>query len=178
MWIDILFLIVLITAVVKGAMQGIVLALFSFIGWLIGLAAALKLSAVVAVYLQEHSNINAKWLPIISFILIFVVVVLLVRLAGKALEGVLQLALLGWVNRLGGALLYACIHTIIFCVLLFYVDKMGLISQDTLSASRFYNATASIAPGIIDGIGSIIPAVKTIFQQLEDFFEKTGKQFA
>ena len=59
MWIDIVFLVALIVAVVKGAMRGIVMALFSFAGWFIGLAAALKLSAVVAVYMQEHTGISA-----------------------------------------------------------------------------------------------------------------------
>ena len=53
MWIDIVFLVALIVAVVKGAMRGIVMALFSFAGWFIGLAAALKLSAVVAVYIMN-----------------------------------------------------------------------------------------------------------------------------
>lgn len=178
MWLDVVFLIILIISLIKGAMQGIVLALFSFIGWLAGLAAALKLSSVVAVYLQEHSSISGRWLPILSFILVFIVVILLVRLAAKALEGVLKMALLGWVNRLGGALLYAMIQTVIFCVVLYYIDRMGLLSNDTKSNSFFYNIAASMAPVVIDIIGGIIPAIKNIFLELENFFEGAGKRLA
>lgn len=178
MWLDVVFLIILIISVIKGAMQGIVLALFSFIGWLAGLAAALKLSSVVAAYLQEHSNISGRWLPILSFVLVFIVVVLLVRLAAKALESVLKMALLGWVNRLGGAILYAMIQTVIFCVILFYIDKMGLLSQDTKRDSFVYSITASMAPVVIDTIGGLIPAAKNIFLELENFFEGAGKQIA
>lgn len=178
MWIDLLFLVVIIAAVIKGAMRGIVLALFSFIGWFIGLAAALKLSAVVAVYLQEHTTINAKWLPLLSFLLVFVLVVMLVQWAGKALEGVLNLALLGWVNKLGGALLYVGMYTIIFSVILFYADKMGFINTQTLANSKVYAATAGLAPAIIEGVGALIPALKDTFHQLEDFFENTGKKLS
>ncbi|MBX2921751.1 MAG: CvpA family protein [Chitinophagaceae bacterium] len=178
MWVDLLFLLVLIVAVIKGAIRGIVLALFSFIGWFIGLAAALKLSAVVAVYLQDHTNIDARWLPLLSFLLVFVLVVLLVQWAGKALEGILKLSLLGWVNRLGGALLYAGIYTLIFSIILFYADKMHLINEDTLAASRVYKATAGLAPAIIEGIGALIPALKETFHQLEDFFETAGKKIS
>ncbi|MBX3257288.1 MAG: CvpA family protein [Chitinophagaceae bacterium] len=178
MWIDLLFLLVMIIAVIKGVMRGIVLALFSFVGWFIGLAAALKLSAVVAVYLQDHTSINATWLPLLSFLLVFVLVVLLVQWAGKALEGILKLALLGWVNKLGGALLYAGMYTLIFSVLLFYADKMGLINKETLAASKLYAITAGLAPAIIEGIGALIPALKETFHQLEDFFENAGKKLS
>jgi len=178
MWIDLVFLVVIIVAVVKGAMRGIVLAIFSFVGWFIGLAAALKLSAVVAGYLQEHTSIDAKWLPLLSFLLVFVLVVMLVQWAGKALEGVLDITLLGWVNKLGGALLYAGMYTLIFSIILFYTDKMHFISADTLAASKVYAATAGLAPAIVEGIGTLIPALKDVFHQLEDFFEDTGKRLS
>ncbi|MGN6494044.1 MAG: CvpA family protein [Agriterribacter sp.] len=178
MWVDLLFLVVMIVAIVKGAMRGIVLALFSFVGWFIGLAAALKLSALVAVYLQEHTNIDAKWLPLLSFLLIFILVVLLVQWAGKALEGVLNLALLGWVNRLGGALLYVGMYTLVFSVVLFYADKMNFINEETLANSRVYQATAGLAPAIIEGVSALIPALKDSFHQLEDFFEGVGKKLS
>ncbi|HEX5026974.1 MAG TPA: CvpA family protein [Agriterribacter sp.] len=178
MWVDIVFLIVLIMALIKGASRGIMVALFSFIGYFIGLAAALKLSAVVAVYLQNHTNINSKWLPLLSFLLVFVVVVLLVQWAGKAVENLFDFALLGWVNRLGGALLYAGMYILVGSILLFYADKMHLIKEETLSASRAYALTSGVAPAIIGGIGIIIPSFKNTFHELEDFFERIGKEIS
>ena len=178
MWIDIVFLVALIVAVVKGAMRGIVMALFSFAGWFIGLAAALKLSAVVAIYMQEHTGISAKWLPLISFVLVFVIVVLLVQWAGKAIENLFDFTLLGWVNRLGGALLYAGMYILLGSILLFYADKMHLINPGTLSNSRAYALTAGIAPALIEGLGAIIPTFKNTFQELQTFFDKIGKEFS
>jgi len=49
------------------------------------LAAALKLSALAASYLGENVNISQRWLPVIAFAVVFIIIVLLVRLAAKAL---------------------------------------------------------------------------------------------
>jgi len=176
MWIDVVAFILLIIAVVKGIRRGIIMALFSFIGWFIGLAAALKLSAWVAVYLQNHTSINGKWLPLLSFILVFVAVVILVQLAGKALEGVFDLALLGWINKLGGALLYTGMYMLAFSVVLFYAEKMHLINEETLQGSKAYAILGGLGPSVIGAIGAIIPAFKNTFMQLGQFFENIGKQ--
>ncbi|MCC6289552.1 MAG: CvpA family protein [Chitinophagaceae bacterium] len=175
MWLDIVFVIVLITAVIKGLSRGIILALFSFIGWFIGLAAALKLSATFAAYLQHHTDINSKWLPLLSFIIIFVVVVLLVQLAGKAVEQMFTLSLLGWVNKLGGALLYAAMYTLAFSVILFFAEKMHLISETAGSSSRMYGMLSAIGPSVIEAIGTIMPFIKNSFHELEKYFENIGK---
>jgi membrane protein required for colicin V production len=48
MIIDIIFLLLMIFAVMKGMRNGFVVAVFSFLGIIIGLAAAMKFSTVVA----------------------------------------------------------------------------------------------------------------------------------
>lgn len=175
MWIDVIFFLLLIIAVIKGMRRGIIMALFSFVGWFIGLAAAIKLSAWVAEYLQNHTSINAKWLPLFSFIIVFIGVVLLVQLAGKALESVFDLTMLGWINKLGGALLYCGMYALAFSVVLFYAEKMQLIQTDTLSASKAYAMVGGLGPSVIGAIGAVIPAFRNTFLQLENFFENIGK---
>lgn len=176
MWLDIIFLIVLITAIIKGISRGIIMALFSLIGWFIGLAAALKLSALLAAYLQDHTAINSRWLPLLSFIIVFTVAVLLVQLAGKAVEQVFTMSLLGWVNKLGGALLYAGMYTLAFSVLLFFAEKMHLISPETAASSRAYSIIGGLGPSVIEAAGSILPFIKNSFHELESYFENIGQK--
>ena len=64
MIIDIVLLILTIGAIVKGLQRGLVVAVFSLIAWIVGLAAAMKLSAVVADRLKDSVNLSARWLPI------------------------------------------------------------------------------------------------------------------
>jgi membrane protein required for colicin V production len=75
MIIDVAFLITMIVAVFKGFSKGLIVGIFSFIAFLIGLAAALKLSTVVAHHFESSAGIAAKWLPSISFVLVFLLVV-------------------------------------------------------------------------------------------------------
>lgn len=176
MWVDIVFLIVLITAIIKGISRGIIMAVFSLIGWFIGLAAALKLSALLAAYLQDHTTINSKWLPLLSFIIVFVIAVLIVQLVGKAIEHIFTMSLLGWVNKLGGALVYAGMYTLAFSVLLFFAEKMHLISADTASSSKAYSIIGGLGPSIIETVGAVLPFIKNSFHELENYFETLGQK--
>lgn len=168
--IDIIFVIAMIFAIVKGYQKGLIIALFSIIALIIGLAAALKLSAAVAVYLQHNVSVSSKWLPVISFMLVFFLVVFLVHLGGKLIEKTFELVLLGWANRLGGMLLYAALYTIIFSVFLFYAGKMKVFEKATIEASQTYSIVQPLGPKVIDGLGKLIPIFKDTFTQLEVFF--------
>jgi membrane protein required for colicin V production len=170
MIIDITFAILIALACFKGYKKGLIVALFSFFGLVIGLAAALKLSAVVADHLKNSINIAAKWLPFLSFILVFIIVVLLVRLGAKLIEKTLEAALLGWANRLGGILLYALVYTIILSIFLFYSEKINLLKQATIKDSICYSFIEPWGPTFIEWFGKLIPAFKDIFAQLENFF--------
>ncbi|MFM8759024.1 MAG: CvpA family protein, partial [Methylophilaceae bacterium] len=70
--IDIVFLILMALAIWKGYSKGLVVALFSFVGMVVGMLLALKCSAVVAVWLGEETKLDAKWLPFLAFLLIII----------------------------------------------------------------------------------------------------------
>jgi membrane protein required for colicin V production len=176
MILDIIVAVILILAVIKGYRQGLIVALFSFIALIIGIAAALKLSVVVAGYIGKSVNVSDKWLPIISFVIVFLIVVLLVRLGAKFIQKTVELAMLGWVNRVGGILLYAGLYILIFSVLLFYADQMNFIKPETKTGSVTYSYIQPWGPKLMEGLGKIIPVFKGMFQDLEDFFDKVSKE--
>ena len=120
MLIDLTFAILLVIAIVKGYQKGFIIAVFSIIAFIIGLAAALKFSAVVAAWLQNSISISAKWLPFIAFAIVFIAVVLLVRMGAKLIEKSFQVIMLGWLNRIGGIILYAALYIIILSIFIFF----------------------------------------------------------
>jgi len=148
------------------------------VAFIIGLAAAIKLSAMVAGWLGDHASINAKWLPVVSFALVFFIVVVLVNLGGKLIEKTFQMALLGWVNRLGGIIFYAVLYLLIFSIFLFYAEKMQLLDAATIRSSQTYPLIKPWGPLVIDGFGKIIPVFKDMFTQLESFFDAIGNKIA
>ncbi len=178
MIIDIAFLLVMIIAVFKGFSKGFVVGIFSFIAFIIGLAAALKLSAVVAQHLQTASGVSGKWMPFLAFSLVFIVVVLLVNIGAKIIRKTISMAMLGGLDRLAGILLYIIIYTIIFSVLLFFAEKMALLKPETIEASKVYGFVAPWGPAVINNLGKIIPVFKDLFMELQAFFQSLGNKLA
>ena len=169
MFIDVAYLILLVIACFKGLRKGFIIAIFSVLGFIVGIAAALKLSAVVAVKLAVHTG-PAKWLPAISFLLVFLAVAFIVNLVAKIIQKTFETVMLGWLNRLAGVALYILLYSIIYSVFLFYAVQLHFIYGATVANSAAYPYLQPLAPTIINLISSFIPWFKNMFSQLEQFF--------
>ena len=170
MIIDNVFIVLLIIAFLKGAKKGLIQSLFTFLAFFVGLAAAIKLSAVVANHLSHQTTLGSKWIPFISFILVFAVVVILVRALGKFVEKANEMVMMGWINKIGGVLLYLFLYGIIYSILLFYLKNLGILKPTTIQASKFYPYLSPLAPDAINILGNIIPFFKDVFVELERYF--------
>jgi membrane protein required for colicin V production len=176
MIIDVFFFLILVSAAVKGFSKGMIMAAFSFAGFFIGLAAALKLSAIVAEYLRESFN-DAVWWPVIAFVLVLLVVAALVRAAAAVLEKTLDIAMLGWVNKLAGFLIYAIMYTLLFSVALFYYDQLWHISEETREQSRVYAYIEPWGEWTMRALGRLIPQFRDVFREIQEFFEGVGNDW-
>jgi membrane protein required for colicin V production len=163
MFLDIIVLVLLVLALFKGWSNGLIVGVFSFLAFIIGLATAMKLSKLAATYIGEYTNVSEQWLPIVAFVIVFLVVVILVRLGAKAIESVIEVAQLGWMNKIGGILLYIMIYLFIFSLLLSYAGKIHLLKEETLEASQTYGFIHPIAPAIMDAVGVVLPFFKDLF---------------
>jgi membrane protein required for colicin V production len=171
MLIDLLFAVIIVFALLRGYQRGLIVGLFSLVAVIIGLAAAMKLSTVVAGYIGSAVKISEEWLPVISFAVVFLIVILLIRLGARAIEKTVEIAMLGWVNKIGGIILFAVIYLVVFSVLLFYAEQMQLIQPDTISKSVTYSFIQPWGPKAINGFAAIIPIFKNMFADLEQFFD-------
>ncbi|HEX6334409.1 MAG TPA: CvpA family protein [Flavisolibacter sp.] len=174
MLIDIIALVLLVMAAWKGIRKGLVVAVFSFVAFIIGLAAALKLSAVAAEYIGDAVNVSQRWLPVLAFFAVFFIVALLVRLGGKLVEGATQAVMLGWLNRLGGIIFYVLLYGFIFSIIIFYADQLHLVSDKAKAVSLIFPVLYAYAPEVMEILGSIIPVFGDMFQQLLEFFGKAS----
>ena len=171
MFLDIVYIIILLLAVIKGYRRGIIVGIFSLVAVIIGLVAALKLSVVVAGWLQNHSGVGAAWISFLSFAIVFCSVVVLVRIVARILHEAVKMLLLGWADKLGGIILYALIYTLIYSVLLFFATYIHLVSQDMIEYSKSYSFVEPFGPKLIGKIGEWLPWFKDMFKKLEDFFQ-------
>jgi membrane protein required for colicin V production len=170
MIIDLAFAVLLALAAIRGYSAGLVVAVFSLLAFMIGLAAALKLSALVAGWLGENVNISQQWLPVVSFFIVFLGVVILVRMGAKAIEKSLHIVMLGWLNKLGGVLFFAVLYLMIGSIFLFYAEQLKWITPETTKASLTYGILKPWAPAIINGLSVVFPFFQRLFEDLQQFF--------
>ena len=176
MLLDIIFAIILIIAVIKGFRRGLIIGVFSFLAIIIGLAAAIKLSAVVAGYIGKAIKISDAWLPVISFAVVFIIVVLLVRLGANMIQKTVEISMLGWLNRLGGILFYLAIYIIVYSVVLFYAEQIKLLRPGTAKESVTYSYIKPLGPKVIDGVAYLVPFFKNMFTDLQTFFDGVARK--
>jgi membrane protein required for colicin V production len=174
MKIDVLFLLFMVMAVFRGLRQGFIIAVGSAVAIILGLAAAMKLSALVAGRYSTNMHLSSRWLPVLAFVLIFAVVVIVVRLGARLAEKAVDLTLMGWLNKLAGVILYAAVYTTILSVLLFYAVEVRLVAGKTLAGSVTYPFIRPWGPAIINEFGKFVPWFEGMFTRLEDFFGRLG----
>lgn len=176
MLIDFTFAALLILAIIKGYQKGFIIAVFSIVAFIVGLAAALKLSAAVAYHLKDSISVSARWMPFIAFALVFFAIIILVRLGAKAIERTFQAVMLGWLNRIGGIVLYAVLYTVILSIFVFYAEKLQLLQADAIRSSQTYPLIQPWGPKLMDNFGRIVPLFKDMFTGLSEFFDSISNK--
>ncbi|HJT75463.1 MAG TPA: CvpA family protein [Chitinophaga sp.] len=176
MGIDVVFAIILVLAVYKGYSRGLIVAVFSFIAVILGLAAALKLTTVAALYAQQHWDIHTRWLPVLCFIILFVGVVFLVRFGATLIQTMVEAAMMGWLNKLGGILLYSAIFIIVYSILLWIANQLYWLSPELKLQSVVYPYIEHLGPAVINILGKVIPVFKDMFENLQSFFDNAAKK--
>ncbi len=150
--LDIIILIILAWGAYRGFTQGFILQVVTFIALIIGIWASIHFSDVMAEFLTKHLDITGKYLPVLSFVLIFVLVVVIAHLIGMLLTRIFELVALGWLNRLGGIafgiLKMAFIVSVILTIQNRLKEKVHVISENQINNSILYKPVSSIAPSV------------------------------
>ena len=96
--IDILYFLLLFIALIKGSRKGLIVAVFSLVGLVIGLVVALKFSGAVANLLKNEFSQLGFWAPAVAFALVFIGVLLLIRILAAIVETAVSAIQLGWLK--------------------------------------------------------------------------------
>lgn len=134
----------------------------------------------MAGWLESSTNISTRWLPFLSFIIVFIGVVFLIQIGARLLQKTAAAMMLGPIDRIGGVVLYMLIYTIILSTILFFAVQVNIINEETIGASRVYSWVQPIGPFVINSLGKVLPFFQDMFKDLEGFFdhlsEKAGEK--
>lgn len=171
--LDILVLIPLVWFTYKGFTKGFIIELASLVALVLGIYLAYFFSDITASFLLNKLGFNSKYIQPISFVLTFLIVVILIFIMAKALETLIKTASLGVVNKLFGAVFGGAKMALIcgFCLyqLSFFDTDNKFISSETKEKSYTYKPLINLSV-------SVIPLIKNIKQKITDNFnQQTNK---
>ncbi len=164
--LDIIILIPLAYFAFKGFTKGFIITLAMLAGLLLGLYAAVHFSEYTATALTNTFHMQSSNIRVISYLVTFVVVLVLVYLLGQFLTGVVKTTGLGIVDRLAGLLLGVAkglLIVSIFVVMFGKIDpKSNLIPLKSKKESVLYNPISVIAP-------RVFPVMKKCTEEAKSF---------
>ncbi len=151
-FIDIILIAVFIFAGFRGYQKGFVSQFASLAGLLLGIWGAIKFSDYTSGLLTEHFHITTEYLPLIAFAITFVIIVVGVHFLGNIVEGLFEMAFLGFANSMLGVVFGVLKTAFILSVILVIMGKadikMNFLPKDISETSLFYHPIERLAPSI------------------------------
>lgn len=139
--------------------------LFFLIAIVLGVFLGFKLMGKGIEFLQQHFNADKTFLPYFSFILIFIVVLVLVIFFGRRIKNSVDQTFLGKVDALAGALLGAFKYAFCMSVIIWLAESLKMeLPEDWQQGSQLYPITANFAKQVSGFLGQFIPFFKEIFK--------------
>jgi membrane protein required for colicin V production len=165
--VDIFLTIILVVGAYLGYKRGFLLELFFLLAIVLGVFVGFKLMKLGMGVLQREFNADKTFLPYISFIIIFVLVMVLVIFIGRRIKNSIDTTFLGKVDALAGAGLGLIKYAFCLSVIIWLAESLKIKFPESWSAgSQLYPLTAKLASVMSGFLGSFIPFFKEIFGQL------------
>ncbi len=155
---DIIIGALLLFAFIRGIMKGFFAEVASLVAIIAGVFVGIHYAHYLEVYLGNAGYID--WSDetnrIVAFAVTFLTVVLMVILFGKILTKISDIAALGLLNRLLGAIFgtlkIALILSVIFTFFGSINSTIPFVKKETLDESILYNPVKKIAPALFPAI--------------------------
>jgi membrane protein required for colicin V production len=160
-WLDIVILIMIVISAVSGFASGLIKSVFSLAGLIVGIVLAGR-------YYVGFSN-QLGFIPgdsgprIAAFIIIFLAVMLVATLLGIILTKIISAIMLGWLNRIGGAVLGIVLGA-------FFAASLLAIWVQVGSPGDFMN-DSKLAPILLDKLPFILGLLPPEFNNVQQFFQ-------
>jgi membrane protein required for colicin V production len=172
---DGIVLILICISFYRGWKKGILWAIFSMVSVVIGILLSLKLSHQVTDYLFKQNIMSSQYTLLISFILIFVLVVFLFRFGIKLVEKLLDAVLLGWANKILGGVLYSLMTIFIVSTLVWLFNQVNILGPELKKDAKTYTYIEPISPKVIELSSDYLPLMKNLFQQIKGLTQGVAK---
>lgn len=154
--LDIILGILLLLGLWKGFNNGLLVELASIVALIAGIYGAIHFSYIAGDYLTQQMNWEERYVNLTAFVITFIVIVIAVHFAGKLLTKVANIALLGLLNKIAGAIFGALKVSVILGAILVFFNRVNsnlkFVSEEAQNQSILFNPIKEIGAVVFDTI--------------------------
>lgn len=155
-FLDIVLGILLVWGLYKGLTNGLFVELASLVALIAGIFGAIHFSYIAGDYLTHRMNWDTPYIKLTSFLITFIVIVLLVHFAGKLLTKIADFAMLGLLNKIAGGIFGMLKVAIILGALLIFFERVtagfNFVNEETQKQSVLYEPVRDIGHFVFNAV--------------------------
>ena len=160
-WLDIVLIVAIGIATFIGLRKGIIKAALTLAGLILGIFLAGRYYTPFSEKLTLISS--PGWAKVAAFVIIFIGVMVIAAVLARLLERVASVIMLGWANRLVGAILGFVVGSMLCGALLaIWVKYLGVSGAI---------AESNIAPILLDRFPKVLALLPAEFDAVRSFFQ-------
>lgn len=172
--LDIILLAPLAYAAFKGFKKGFIYEIFSLLALGLGIYGCLEFSGYATTHLTEYLDPESKWLPLVSYTVTFIAIVILVTLLGTFITKVVTWIQLGMINKLFGSL-FGLVKAVFFVstiLMIFNTINSGItmLSPELMEESLLYEPLSGFILQVLPN-NHENPVYKTFQDNLNSMFQ-------
>lgn len=168
--IDIILIVLLGIGTYRGFQTGLLMQLLGIIAFFLAIIGGFHLMYWGTELLGEHLNGYESILPIISFVIIFIVIIVTINLIGKGLKAVLNMTILGSFDNITGAIVGFFKWALVLSILIWVAGTFGLFPlEEYYEDTIILPLVASIGPFLLETFSGILPLLEDVTGQQNDY---------
>ena len=152
-YIDVILIIPLLWGFLRGIKRGIVREITSFVALIFGIYGAINFAVYIQPFLKSQFEIGSSLIPIVSFAVTFLIIVLIIKLIGFIIDKIVNFIALGIISRLLGGvfglLKAAFILSSLLLILNAFDNYFNLLPANQKTQSIFHKPISNIIPSIL-----------------------------
>ena len=166
--LDILLLVLLIWGAYSGFKKGFIAEVFSLGAFVLATVGSVKLLNQLTSLFKKWYGSLGNFTPYVVFVLIFITIVILVNLIGKLFRNLVNMTILGGVDKLMGAILSVFKWAFFISTFIWLASLLHLnLAHSHLVNTSLFPIIKSLAPRFLGWLASWIPALQEWIENIK-----------
>ena len=173
--VDFILIAILVFGAYKGYKKGFLLEIVAIVAFILAIIGGFKLLGLGVDLLRGFEDSLGNFLPIAAFILVFILILVVINIAGRVFKKIIDFTLLGSFDNFAGALVGVFKIALMLSILNWVVVKLGINLPDMLTLhSKIYPFIVSLGSKVSDFIIAMFPSFGFMIDKVGDFIYSLG----